>query len=215
MMLSARERCVRPTVGRVLWAALLSLPVLVAANGTVTALEFSADQITKVNGKTHASNIFYRDDRWRLEHQDVGPVNVTIVRKDKQVMWMLLSRLKHYKEVPYDADQAPKVQESLEGERSRIAIGTETLDGHPTTLFEVHVQEGKQTADYYQWLASDIHFPLKLMKKDGSWSIEYRRVRIGPVSDFLFQLPVNFQPLEKFDGEKQQGPLPIPPERRM
>ena len=179
------------------------------------ALEFSADQITKANGKTRVSNIFYRDDRWRLEHQAIGPVNVTIVRKDKGVMWMLLSRLKHYKEVPYDAAQDPKVQESLEGERSRIVIGTETLEGHPTTLFEVHVQEGEQTTDYYQWVATDIHFPMKLMKKDGSWSVEYRRVRIGHVSDFLFQLPVNFQPLEKFDGPDRKGLQPTSPDAKM
>jgi len=30
-------------------------------------------------------------------------------------------------------------------------------------------------------------------------------VRLKPVSDFLFQLPVNFQPLEEFDkGESDQ-----------
>src|SRR5438034_6779860 len=155
------------------------------------ALEFSADLITRANGKTRVSNLYYRDDRWRLEHQDPGPVNVTIVRKDKQVMWMLLSRLKHYKEVPFEPAQTPKVHEQLEGETSRSAIGTETLDGHPTTLYEIRVQDGEKTSDYYQWLATDIHFPLKLMKKDGSWSVEYRRVRVGPLSDFLFQLPVN------------------------
>ena len=51
----------------------------------VWALEFSADLITRANGKTRVSNLYYRDDRWRLEHQDIGPVNVTIVRKDKEV----------------------------------------------------------------------------------------------------------------------------------
>jgi len=187
----------------------------VALSETVAAVEFSADQITKSNGKTHVSNIFYRDDRWRLEHQAIGPVSVTIVRKDKQVMWMLLSRLKHYKEMPYNAEQDPKVQETLKGELSRSAIGTETLDGHPTTLFEVQVQEGEQTAAYYQWLATDIHFPLKLMKKDGSWSVEYRRVRLGPVSDFLFQLPVNFQPLEEFDGPDRKERQSKPPDAKM
>ena len=171
------------------------------------ALEFSADQFTRANGKTHRSNIFYRDDRWRLEHQEIGPVNVTIVRKDKQVMWLLLSRLKHYKEVPYDAAQAPRVQEKLEGEISRAQIGTETLDGHPTTLYEIQVREGERTDTYYQWLATDIHFPLKLARKDGSWMVEYRRVRIGRVSDLLFQLPVNFQPLESFDGPKESPKL--------
>lgn len=180
-----------------------------------SALEFSADQITKANGKTRTANFFYRDDRWRLEHQDTGPVNVTIVRKDKHVVWMLLSRLKHYKEVPYDVTQDPKVQETLVGEVSRNVIGTETLDGHPTTLYEIHVKEEGRTEDYYQWLATDIHFPLKLMKKDGSWSIEYRRVRIGSLSDFLFQLPLNFQPLESFDGPEQTGRPSQPPDAKM
>lgn len=177
--------------------------------GPAWALEFSADQVTSANGKTHIANIFYRDDRWRLEHQETGPVNVTIVRKDKQVMWLLLSRLKHFKEIPYDSAQAPKVQERLEGEISRDRIGTETLDGHPTTLYEVRVKERGRTESYYQWLATDIRFPLKLAKKDGSWVVEYRRVRIGHVSDFLFQLPVNFQPLESFDGPKRE-PEPAP-----
>ncbi len=193
----------------------LWLLLLVGAAMPAWGLEFSADQVTRANGKTHLANIFYRDDRWRLEHQEIGPVNVTIVRKDKQVMWMLLSRLKHYKEVPYDAAQAPKVQERLEGETSREAIGKETLDGHPTTLYEVRVKEGDRTESYYQWIATDIHFPLKLARKDGSWMVEYRRVRIGRVSDFLFQLPLNFQPLENFDGPKGAGAPKSPPDAPM
>jgi hypothetical protein len=172
------------------------------------ALEFSADQITHANGKTRTANIYYRDDRWRLEHQDPGPVSVTIVRKDKQVMWLLISRLKHYKEIPYDAAQAPKVQETLNGEVSRESIGTETLDGHPTTLYEVQVKNGTQTDSYYQWLATDIRFPLKLAKKDGSWMVEYRRVRIRHLSDFLFWLPVNFQPLEEYDRSQGERAKP-------
>jgi len=210
MTLGDAARRVRPVDGRMLFAVLVGLFLAVMVEGPACALEFTADLIMHANGKTHASNLYYRDDRWRLEHQDIGPVNVTIVRKDKQVTWLLISRLKHFKEVPYDASQAPKVQETLDGEVSRSVIGTETLDGHPTTLYEVHVKEGEVTVDYYQWLATDIHFPLKLVRKDGSWSVEYRRVRMGHVSDFLFQLPVNFQPLEEFDspGRKERSEPP-------
>ena len=197
-----------------LLAGLLLFIAVGSHPGLVSALEFSADQITRAHGKTRSANIYYRDDRWRLEHQDPGPVNVTIVRKDKQVMWLLISRLKHYKEIPYDAEQAPKVQESLEGEVSRAAIGNETLDGHPTTLYEVQVKNGERTDLYYQWLATDIRFPLKLAKKDGSWMVEYRRVRIRHLSDFLFQLPVNFQPLEEFDRSQEEHPK-SKPETRM
>lgn len=196
-------------------AVLVGLLLTLAAAWPVWALEFSADQITRAHGKTRVANIFYRDDRWRLEHQETGPVNVTIVRKDKQVVWLLLSRLKHFKAVPYDSAQDPKVQETLAGEISRDFIGTETLDGHLTTLFEVRVRKGDQTDTYYQWLATDIHFPLKLAKKDGSWMVEYRRVRIGHASDFLFQLPVNFQPLESFDGPKEKGPPEATPDAKM
>src|SRR5690349_23182167 len=50
------------------------------------ALEFTADQITKIDGRTRKAFIYYRDQMWRIEHHSLGPVNVTIVRKDKQVV---------------------------------------------------------------------------------------------------------------------------------
>src|SRR6266496_6241666 len=98
-----------PPVHRVvaLGAGMLAVVLVGAVGAPAGALEFSADQITHSNGKTRTANIYYRDDRWRLEHQDPGPVNVTIVRKDKLVMWLILSRLKHFKEIPYDSEQAP------------------------------------------------------------------------------------------------------------
>lgn len=184
------------------WCLLLALALCLQSSFS-WALEFSADQITKVNGHTRKANIYYRDDRWRLEHHDLNPVNVTIVRKDKQVMWLLLSRMRHFKTVPYDPEQSPKVSEQLDGEVGREEIGTETLDGHPTTLYQVTVRTADREELYYQWLATDIHFPLKLARKDGSWQVEYRHVVLRPVSDFMFQLPLNFQPLEQFDGTKQ------------
>lgn len=182
------------------WAtAILAGMIGLAAGDGAWALEFSADQITRINGHSRKAYIYYRDDRWRLEHQDAGPVNVTIVRKDKQVVWLLLSRLKHFKTVPYDPEQAPKVGERLDGETGREEIGTETLDGHPTTLYEVTVEQAGQTILYYQWLATDIRFPLRLARKDGSWIVEYRHVKLRSVSDFMFQLPVNFRPLEELN----------------
>jgi len=175
----------------------------------VRALEFSADQITKVDGHVRTANIYYRDEMWRLEHHDVGPVNVTIVRKDKQVMWLLLSRMRHFKTVPYDPEQEPKVSERLPGEIAREEIGTEERDGHPTTLYEITVRRGDQTEVYYQWLATDIRFPLKLARKDGSWIVEYRHVKLRRLSDYLFQLPLNFRPLEEFgSGAERQPPHP-------
>ncbi|MGQ0666047.1 MAG: hypothetical protein ACT4O4_03350 [Nitrospiraceae bacterium] len=163
------------------------------------ALEFTADRITKIDGHLGKAVLYYRDNMWRIEHHSLGPVNVSIVRKDKQVVWLLLSRMKHFKTVPYSAEQDLMVTERLDGEVSREEIGNETREGHPTILYEVTTKQGERTEVYYQWLATDIRFPMKLAKKDGSWIVEYQHVKMRSVSDYLFQLPVNFQPLEEFD----------------
>ena len=180
--------------------------VWMAVNSSALALEFTADQITKIDGRTHKAFIYYRDQMWRIEHNSMGPVNVSIVRKDKQVIWLLLSRMKHFKTVPYDAEQDLRVTESLEGEVSRQEIGTEMREGHPTILYEVTTKQGERVEQYYQWVATDIHFPMKLAKKDGSWIVEYQHVKLRAVSDYLFNLPVNFQPLEEFDKEPSAQP---------
>lgn len=163
------------------------------------ALEFTADQVTKIQGKLQKANIYYRDTMWRIEHHTMGPVNVSIVRKDKKLVWLLLSRMKHFKTIPYSPDHDLRVTEQLDGEISRQEIGTEVRDGHPTILYEVTTRHGEQIEEYYQWLATDIRFPMKLAKKDGSWIVEYHHVKMRSVSDYLFNLPVNFQPLEGFN----------------
>ena len=177
-----------------------------AADASVWALEFTADRVTKMDGRTSKAHVYYRDNMWRIEHLAMGPVNVSIVRKDKQVVWLLLSRMKHFKTVPYSAEQDLMVTEKLDGEFSREEIGRETREGHPTILYEVTTRQGERTEVYYQWVATDTHFPMKLAKKDGSWIVEYQHVKMRSVSDYLFQLPVNFQPLEDFDKDTASEP---------
>ena len=182
-------------------SVLVLLMVGLTASDVAFALEFTADQITKIDGRTHKAFIYYRDQMWRIEHHSLGPVNVTIVRKDKQVVWHLLSRMKHFKTLPYDPEQDLRVTPALEGETSRQEIGTEVREGHPTILYEVTTKQGERVEKYYQWIATDLQFPMKLAKKDGSWIVEYQHVKMRAVSNYLFNLPVNFQPLEEFDKE--------------
>lgn len=141
--------------------AALACAVWFASVPASHALEFVADKITRSNGHTRRANIYGRDNMWRLELNDPGPVSVTIVRKAKRVMWLLLPRLQHFKSFPFEPEQTPAVSAYLEGAIAREKIGAEILDGHPVTLYEVTVQEGSRVAGYSQWLATDIGFPLK------------------------------------------------------
>ena len=190
---------------KIFFLVMLALGMADSAAG----LEFTADQITKIDGRSHKAVIYYRDQMWRIEHHSLGPVNVTIVRKDKQVVWLLLSRMKHFKTLPYDAEQDLHVTPALEGEIQRQEIGTEVREGHPTILYEVTTKQGEHVEHYYQWVATDLQFPMKLAKKDGSWIVEYQHVKMRSVSDYLFNLPVNFQPLEDFDKDPS-GQLKAP-----
>ena len=177
--------------------AILLIALGVGASIPAWALEFTADRITTIDGRTGKDALFYRDNMWRLEHHARGPVTVSIVRKDKRIVWLLLSRVRHFKTVPYSGEQDPMVTEKLEGEVSREEIGEETREGHQTILYEVTTKQGERTEVYYQWLATDIRFPMRLMKKDGSWSVEYQHVKIRTLSDSLFQLPMYFTPLDE------------------
>ena len=77
--------------------AILLLALSIGANAPTWALEFTADRITTIDGRTGKDALFYRDDMWRLEHHASGPVTVSIVRKDKRIIWQLLSRVRHFK----------------------------------------------------------------------------------------------------------------------
>ncbi len=104
-----------------------------------------------MDGRTGKAINYYRDDMWQIEHHSMGPVNVSILRKDKQVVWLLLLRMKHFKTMPYSVEQYLMVKEQLDGEVSRKEIWTETREGHPTILYEVTTKQGERTEVYYQW----------------------------------------------------------------
>ena len=159
-------------------------------------VQFVADQITVYGGHTHRGNLYYREDMWRIEHNDPGSIEITIVRKDKGLMWLLLSRTKQFATVPFDGSRGATLERSMLHEISRETIGTEVLDGHPTTLFQVTVEEGQRSLVYYQWWAEDLQVPLRIARKDGTWIVEYKNVRLRSLSPRLFDLPLNYRPID-------------------
>ena len=206
---------------RIVLSLLLAAVTSSIGVGAAVALEFVADLVTKKDGHAQRTGIYYKQDKWRLEHNTNGPVSITIVRKDKQVMWLLLARMKHFKTLAYDPRQALRVNERLDGETAREEIGSEVLEGHPTTLYEVVAREGTEDVAYYQWVAMDIHFPLRLARKDGSWTVEYRNLKLRALPDELFQIPLTYLPLERWNQlprkrsgsvHRQKLPRPSPAE---
>jgi len=163
---------------------------------SVSAIEFTVDRVIFENGHRLRATLFCRADMWRIEHNAAGPVNVTIVRKDKGIIWLLLPRTRHFVTLPFDRDMGATCQRDLRLEGRRERIGTEILQGHFTTVSEVTVREGSEDVTYYEWRAEDVQVPLRLARKDGRWLADYTNLRVTHLSPQLFELPSNYHPVE-------------------
>jgi len=155
-----------------------------------TALDFSAERIVKSGKSVVTAHVNAKDDRWRFEFaQPQGGASVIIVRMDRQSSWLILSKRRQYLEIPIASDHQLAVSESMEGEISREFVGEQTLNGHPTELFEVTVAENGETRQYYRWVTKLQRFPVKTVSKEGKWSEEFRRLIFTEQSPSLFELP--------------------------
>jgi len=139
--------------------SLCGLMIVVAAGISFPceALEFTAERFSRTGRDIHHARIFYRDNMWRLEYNEPGPVSVTIVRADRNQVWHLIPSIHHFKTESYGSDYALHLTITLDNETSRDFVGTQVLDGHPTALYEVVATgPGGQQETYYQWVATHV-----------------------------------------------------------
>ena len=181
---------------RVIFVVWWVAAVVWTATEPAQALQFTAEQVTRAGGHTYRGNLYYRDDMWRIEHNNRGSVEVTIGRKDKGLMWLLLGRIKQFATLPLDDAIGIVLERPMKHETQRELIGNEVLDGHPTALFQVTTREGEHVVVYYQWWAEDLQLALRLARQDGSWIMDYKNVRLRPLSTRLFDLPLNYRPAD-------------------
>ncbi|HKQ36174.1 MAG TPA: hypothetical protein VJT11_12785 [Nitrospiraceae bacterium] len=169
------------------WLASISLGGLAQ---TAMALDFSGERIVKNGKSVVTAHVNAKDDRWRFEFaQPQGGASIIIVRMDRRSSWLILSKRRQYAEVPIAKEHQLAVSETMEGELSRELVGSQTLNGYPTELFEVTVAENGETRQYYQWVTKVERFPVKTVSKQGQWSEEFRHVVFTKQSPFLFELP--------------------------
>jgi hypothetical protein len=157
------------------------------------AQEFSATVVNKAGGQTLTSKMYMKAGKFRMESKMAGGT-YTIVRQDMNKVWTVMPASKSYMEISAPKDQAADMPgEKMKGEVSRKVIGSETIDGHPTTKYEVTAKAGDKTVMSHLWWATDISFPVKTAAVDGSWSVTYSDIKIGGQPDSLFELPEGYK----------------------
>ena len=158
--------------------------------GAAFALEFSADTVLTSDGQKTYGKIYSKTDRFRMEITQPEHMT-TITRMDKMIAWNIMHSQKMYMEMPFNPKSAPKTE--IHGEIDRKQVGTETIDGHPAKKYLITYKEGSHTEKVYQWLATDINFPVKTADINNKWIQEYKNIKIGSQPNSLFELPEGYK----------------------
>jgi len=167
--------------------AMVGFGALLAAGGA-EAQEFSAEMVSREGKEIVNAKIYVAKDKVRMEM----PESVMIIRRDKDLSWMLMPADKMYMEQPVNMSSAPKVVKEFDGEIERVAMGTVAVDGAPAEKFQVTYMEKKKKVSVYQWLRAG-QFPVKVEAVDGSWGFEYKNLETGPQPADLFEPPADYQ----------------------
>ena len=176
------------------WAVLGSiLFVFFLTIGLVRAADFSADVFNTYQGQATQAKIFVQMEKIRMETP--GIEEYTILRTDKRVIWIVIPEEKTYIEIQSSQPQGAGVK--MKGEVSRQYLSSETVNGYATNKYEVHYLDKDTLHKAHQWIASDLNYPIKISALDGSWSTEYRNIRIGLQPDNLFEIPQGFDRISR------------------
>jgi hypothetical protein len=174
---------------------LISL-LIVSFSSTALAIEFSADTIiTMKGGQKVAGKMYFKPDKFRMDMKTNEDM-IMITRIDKKVVWNIMKNQKSYMEMPFDLNNKPKVEEKFPGEIERKEVGRETIDGHPTTKYLITYKIDDKKNQVYQWLATDIKLPIKTAGVDGSWTQEFRSVKMVAQPDSLFEVPPGYTKMQ-------------------
>jgi hypothetical protein len=148
------------------------------------AIELAADMTTKEGKVTRNGKIYVKGNKSRIEKGST-PI-YAIVRADKGLFWQVNNAEKTYLEAKLTPDMMPSIEEKLPGETGRKQVGTETVNGYAAKKYEVNVKKGKKAEAVQQWFSTEYSFPVKLVGEN--WSVEYKNIKKGGVSDSLFEL---------------------------
>lgn len=159
---------------------------------TLVVGEFSADVILTSSQGRFSYRFYAGAERSRMEMGD----HVSIVRLDRGLTYVLIPAQNSFIEQPLTSEAAAQAAGSEGSILSRKELDRETLNGKDAVKYEVVLSAAGNRQTVYQWMSSDSPVPLRMQAVDGSWSVEYLNVVVGPQPAALFEVPGGFQRME-------------------
>jgi outer membrane lipoprotein-sorting protein len=175
-------------------ASALSVPAAVwAAPPPEPKVDYSADSAMEAEGgMTMKSRVYSSPGKQRIEMGGAGGT-VTIMRRDKKVMWQLMGNM--YMEMPMDRADS---RDPHDMDVQMTAVGEETVNGVRTTKHKViaTMKDGKKFGGFF-WVTKDhITVKMDLLYKEGDMKMrmtnELTNLKVGKLDPKLFEIPPGY-----------------------
>ena len=189
--------------------ALVSTLCLVAfaatANGAglpVPTVEYSADRVMETEAGTFEGKVYAAKDKERSETSLRGMTSVMILRRDKQLGYMLMPAQKMYQQM--DFAKAQQQNGGQPADQVEITeVGSDTIEGQPTTQYKLIMKDG--SAGGFMWFTKDgILMKMDSVVKNGRdksrMTITLRNLKIGSQDASLFEVPAGYNAMPSFGG---------------
>ena len=180
------------------------LAMLVASAVTVLAAitPFSADyvQIDNKNKET-IGRIFVTQDKMRSEFSDAKTgLTVMIVRMDRKVTWMLMTREQTYMEIKYEDGMGQVAAQAEDTIESKQDLGVETLNGYICHKWKF-IYKNHDYGTSIVWISDKLSYAIQTQatNKYGTSGTEMRSIKEGPQAASLFEIPAGYEKFEMPD----------------
>jgi hypothetical protein len=180
-------------IGAVAVGCLLGITTVHATSLPAPQVEYSADRVIESEAGTFTGKVFAAKDKERSEIAMRGMQSVTIVRRDKQLGWMLMPSHRLYSQM--DLARARQQSGAPAEDVTIEEIGSETIEGYAATKYKLLMKDG--SAGGFIWVTADgIAIKMDMLTKEGGkksrMTMTLTNLKIGPQDAALFELPSGY-----------------------
>jgi len=164
------------------------------------AAEFSADFVNVQGTQRSSGKTYVKGSKSRMEITEGPQKSITIVRGDKETVWVLDPTRKTYMEMANLGSAfapGPEAEKKLEELGERKLVGKETVNGYLCDKYDF-VYKDKSLGTQTHWMSRKLGVMIKMEHKNPDYpmSMELKNIKRGGVSDSLFELPAGYKKLE-------------------
>ena len=156
---------------------------------------FTADMEMTARGATQTGKVAFGKGKMRTEmSMGKGQQMTSIVDYGASKIYVLLPPPMGCLEQPVKPNPNDPFVAMIENAKEEV-LGEETIDGHPTKKIRVKSSYGGEQHTSLLWKAQDLKgLPLRVAAEDGSYTMNYKNVKLGDPDPKLLTPPADCKP---------------------